>query len=68
MQQSTTHTQYSQTKQQTLKDIANDLRTFDFNSFDPRKDKIKLMNHLQMVNSKLGRMIRKLNVEKSGER
>ena len=51
------------TKQETLKTIATDLRNFDFDNFDPRKDKALLTTHLQAVNSKLGKMIRKLTEE-----
>ena len=63
-----TNTKKSTTKKQTLKEIANDLREFDFGSFDPRKDKALLMSHLQTVNSKLGKMIRKINAETTKER
>jgi hypothetical protein len=56
------------TKKQILKEIANDLREFDFGSFDPRKDKAVLMTHLQTVNSKLGKMIRKINEEEASTR
>jgi len=52
---------------QTLKDIATDLKKFDFSSFDPRTDKALLMTHLQTINSKLGKVIRKLT-EEAGER
>jgi len=56
------------TKKQILKEIADDLRTFDFGAFDPRKDKQLLLNHLMISNAKLGKMIRKLNEEAAGER
>ena len=61
-------TNNTQLKKQTLKTIANDLRKFDFGNFDPRTDKTTLMNHLQIVNSKLGKMIRKLTDEEKGSR
>lgn len=44
-------------RQTTLTQITNDLRSFDFKSFDPRKDKVKLMQFLQSINSKLGQLL-----------
>lgn len=44
-------------RQTTLTQISNDLRTFDFKTFDPRKDKVILMQLLQSINSKLGQLL-----------
>lgn len=55
-------------KKKVLKKIAEDLREFDFGSFDPRKDKQILMTHLQSVNSKLGKLIRDLTEEEGRKR
>lgn len=45
-------------RQTTLKQIAEDLRSFDFQNFDPRKDKALLMNKLQAINSSLGKLLK----------
>ena len=63
-----TNTIKNPTKKKLLKEIANDLREFNFSLFDPRKDKAILMKHLQVINSKLGKMIRRINDEKTEER
>lgn len=52
---STTNT--NNQRQTTLTEITNDLRSFDFQTFDPRKDKIKLMQLLQSINSRLGQLL-----------
>ncbi len=44
-------------RQTTLTQISDDLRAFDFKTFDPRKDKATLMLLLQSINSKLGQLL-----------
>ena len=46
------------TRQDTLKQIAIELREFDFKSFDPRTDKAVLVAALQSINSRLGALLK----------
>jgi hypothetical protein len=45
-------------RQTVLKQISKDLKEFDFQNFDPRKDKTILMNKLQSINSQLGKLLK----------
>jgi len=47
-------------KKETLKIIVDELRTFDFTDFNPVKDKPKLLNIIQGINAKLGKLLREL--------
>lgn len=44
-------------RQETLKKIAKELIGYDFKTFDPRKDKKILMDHLQYINGQLGKLL-----------
>jgi hypothetical protein len=44
-------------RQTTLREISTILREFDFENFNPREDKMALMNELQLINSKLGKIL-----------
>lgn len=46
------------TRQETLKEISTELKQFDFQSFDPRKDKQALIEFLKSINSKLGSILK----------
>lgn len=46
------------TKKTILADISKDLRTFDFENFDVRKNKKELLDYIQLINSKLGKLLR----------
>ena len=46
------------TRQQTLKNISKDLKEFDFSNFDLNKDKLVLMETLNNINVKLGKLLR----------
>lgn len=45
-------------KKMTMQEIAEILRNFDFENYDPYKDKSVLMKELQTVNAKLGKLLR----------
>ncbi len=45
-------------RQDTLKQIAQELRGFDFTNFDPRTDKAVLVAVLQSINSRLGALLK----------
>ena len=44
-------------RQEILKKIAAELMEYDFDTFDPRKDKKILMDHLQYINGQLGKLL-----------
>ena len=44
-------------RQQTLKKIAKELMSYDFKTFDPRKDKQILLDHLNYINGQLGKLL-----------
>ncbi len=46
------------TRQETLKRISQELREFDFASFDPRTDKLVLVEKLRSINSRLGALLK----------
>ncbi len=46
------------TRQETLKQISQELREFDFASFDPRTDKLVLVEKLRSINSRLGALLK----------
>lgn len=46
------------TRKEVLQDVAKELREFDFQSFDPRKDKNVLLDKLQYINSQLGNLLK----------
>ena len=45
-------------RQKTLRDIATMLREFDFENYDPYKNKVVLMDELKKINSMLGKLLR----------
>jgi len=45
-------------KKMTMQEISTILRDFDFVNYDPYKDKAVLMETLQIVNAKLGKLLR----------
>ena len=45
-------------KKETLKIVIAELRDFDFSSFNPVTDKPLLMNTIQSINAKLGKLLR----------
>lgn len=45
-------------RQDTLRQIASELRDFDFEHFDPRTDKAILVEVLQSINSRLGSLLK----------
>jgi len=45
-------------RKETMRYVTETLRNFDFETFDPRTDKKVLMDELQIINSKLGNLIR----------
>lgn len=45
-------------KKKILYTISDDLRSFDFEQFDFRKNKKDLMEYIQYINSKLGKLLR----------
>lgn len=45
-------------RKDTLKQIATELREFDFEHFDPRTDKAILVAFLQSINSRLGALLK----------
>lgn len=51
-------TETGTSRKEVLKTIAVDLRKFDFETFDPRKDKMELMTELKAINIKLGGLLR----------
>lgn len=55
---SDTTTTINNPRQTTLKEIAKELKEFDFKSFDARKDKVTLMNQLQSINARLGKLLK----------
>ena len=52
-------------KKETLKIIVEELRSFDFNDFNPATDKQKLFSTIQSINSKLGKLLREFENEPS---
>jgi len=45
-------------RQDTLKQVAEELASFDYKNFDPRKDKQILMDHLLYINAQLGKLLK----------
>jgi hypothetical protein len=45
-------------RQETLKEISVKLKQFDFQSFDPRKDKQVMVDFLTTINSRLGALLK----------
>jgi hypothetical protein len=47
-------------KKDVLISISQELKNYDFNSFDPRQDKPLLLSVITVIKSKLGKLLREM--------
>lgn len=57
----TTTTTIVNPRQTTLKEIAQELKVFDFKAFDAINDKAQLLIQLKSINARLGKLLQGFN-------